>query len=145
MATLNAYSFTSVARYRRFFQDYNITPNILLGRKINPNTPLTLNGPQGRYDLVCGLPIQQTINLPEETNVDLYEIRRSGDGFAIGVFYVKDGGVQPNATELPFDQLYFRVIDFDYVRGNTSGGGKTRHRRRKSRMSKGKKRQTRKK
>ena len=41
--------------------------------------------------------------------------------------------------------MYFRVIDFDYVRGNTSGGGKTRHRRRKSRMSKGKKRQTRKK
>ena len=142
MATLDAYYFTSVERYRTFFQGYNITPNILLDRKIHPNTHLTLNGPQGNCTIVYGH-LQHPTYLPEQTNVDLYNITKNN--FVIGMFYVVDGGVQPNATELPFDQMYFRVIDFDFVRRNTSGGGKTRHRRRKSRMSKGKKRQTRKK
>lgn len=139
---LGPYSFTSVERYRTFFQDYNITPNILLDRKIHPNSPLPLNGPQGTYILVCDT-LPQAYYLPEQTNVDLYEIRK--DGFTIGSFYATDGLVQPNATELPFDRMYFRLVKFDYVRSNTNGGGKTRHRRRKSRMSKGKKRQTRKK
>lgn len=143
MATLDPNYFISVERYRTFFQNYNITPNILLGRKIHPDQHLSLNGPQGSCTLVCGNPIPQSVVLPEETNVDLYQIRK--DGLNIGSFYVIDGGVQPNATELPFDRMYFRVLKFDYVRGNTSGGGKTIHRRRKSRMSKGKKRQTRKK
>lgn len=143
MDALGAYYFSSVERYRTFFQNYNITPNILLGRKIHPNQLLPLNGPQGSCILLCDT-LPQALYLPEETNVDLYEIRKD-DGLVIGSFYVTDGGVQPNATELPFDKMYFKVVKLDYVRGNTSGGGKTRHRRRKSRMSKGKKRQTRKK
>ena len=142
MATLDAYYFTSVERYRTFFQNYNITPNILLDRKIHPNTPLTLNGPQGSCTILYGH-LPHPTYLPEQTNVDLYHIIRNN--LVFGMFYVVDGGVQPNATELPFVQMYFRLIKFEFVRGNTSGGGKTRHRRRKSRMSKGKKRQTRKK
>ena len=144
MAALGAYYFSSVESYRTFFQNYNITPNILVDRKIHPNEPLTLYGPQGICTLLCGNPISQPIHWPEETNVDLYEIRIN-HSFVIGAFYVKEGGVQISATELPLDKMYFRVVKFDFVGSNTSGGGKTRHRRRKSRMSKGKKRQTRKK
>ena len=139
---LDAYYFTSVERYRTFFQGYNITPNILLDRKVHPNTHLPLNGPQGNCTIAYAH-LEHSSFFPEQTNVDLYNITKNN--FVIGIFYVVDGGVQPNATELPFDQMYFRVVKFDFVRGNTSGGGKTRHRRRKSRMSKGKKRQTRKK
>jgi len=139
---LDAYYFTSVERYRTFFQNYNITPNILLDRKVHPNTPLTLNGAQGNCTIAYGhLPLSHY--LPEETNLDLYNITKNN--FVIGMFYVTNGGVQPNATELPFDNMYFRVVKFDFVHSNTGGGGKTRHRRRKSRMSKGKKRQTHKK
>ena len=136
---LDAYYFTSVERYRTFFQNYNITPNILLDRKVHPNTHLTLNGPQGNCTIAYAH-LAHSSFFPEQTNVDLYNITKNN--FVIGIFYVVDGGVQPNATELPFDQMYFRVVKFDFVRGNTGGGGKTRHRRRKSRMSKGKKRQT---
>ena len=142
MATLDAYYFSSVERYRTFFQNYNITPNILLDRKIHPNSPLPLNGPQGNCTIAYGH-ITHSHYLPEETNVDLYYITKNN--FLVGTFYVTDDPIQPNATELPFDKMYFKVVKFDYVRGNTNGGGKTRHRRRKSRMSKGKKRQTRKK
>lgn len=140
MAALGPSYFSTVERYRTFFQNYNITPNVLVGRKVNPNQPLPLNGPQGNCILICET-IREPIGLPEETVVDLYQVRQNG--LTIGSFYVTDGGVKTSDTELPFDKMYFRV--FDYVRGNTSGGGKTRHRRRKSRMSKGKKRQTRKK
>lgn len=142
MATLDAYYFSSVERYRTFLQNYNITPNILVGRKINPGSPLPLNGLQGNCSIVYGH-LPQAIFAPEETNVDFYIITKNNKD--IGGFYVTDGGVEISATELPFDKMYFRVVKFDFVRGNTSGGGKTRHRRRKSRMSKGKKRQTRKK
>jgi hypothetical protein len=75
MAALGAYYFSSVKSYRTFFQNYNITPNILVDRKIHPNSPLPLNGPQGNCTLVCGVPLPQAIHLSEETNVDLYEIR----------------------------------------------------------------------
>ncbi len=146
---LDVYYFSSVERYRRFFEDYAVTLNRLKALKYDRNGRLR----QGKTSLSlgdCELEYHRSKpreSLPEHTSdVDVYRIIK--DNYVIGVIDVLDGGVSyhlPPLAELPFDKMHFRVVKLYTVPAvNTSVGGKTRHRMRKSRVSKGKKRQTRK-
>ena len=154
LPSLDAYYFSSVERYRRFFRDYAVTLDRLKALKYDRNGRLR----QGKTSLSLGdceleyLRFKRRESSPEHTSdVDIYRIIK--DNYVIGAIYVLDGGIQssvspelpPPFAELPFDKMYFRVVTLNTVPAvDTIVGGKTRHRMRKSRLSKGKKRQTRK-
>ncbi len=151
---LDVYYFSSVERYRRFFEDYAVTLNRLKVLKYHTNgriregTPhINLDGPLGRSCVLEYQRLKRRVSSPEHTtDEDVYRIIK--DDYVIGVIKVQDGGISydlPPLAELPFDKMHFRVVKLDTVTADEiSVGGKTRHRIRKSRVSKGKKRQTRK-
>jgi hypothetical protein len=157
VTSLDAYYFSSVQRYRTFFQDYEVTLDRLKalkyknGRLREGNPYLNLGGPLGDCLLEYRRFKRRESSPEHTTDVDIYRIIK--DNYVIGAIYILDGGVQssvspelpPPSAVLPFDKMYFRVVTLDTVPAvDTIVGGKTSHRRRKSRVSKCKKRQTRK-
>jgi hypothetical protein len=120
---LGAYYFSSVQRYKTFFQDYRVTSDVLIG--INDGSEVGLHGPCDscfawiRYVR----PKYRREPIPPElgnVNVDVYYICESQTTISsiIGEFYVTRGALQKSATELPFDKMYFRISKSSYVNGN---------------------------
>jgi len=116
---LGAYYFSSVQRYKTFFQDFRVTSDVLID--INDGSEVGVYGP---YDCLAFIryvrPKYLREPIPPElgnVNVDVYYITESSRT-VIGEFYVTRGALQKSATELPFDKMYFRISKSSYVNGN---------------------------
>ena len=119
---LGAYYFSSVQRYKTFFQDFRVTSDVLID--INDGSEVGVYGP---YDCLAFIryvrPKYLREPIPPElgnVNVDVYYISESYTAYStvIGEFYVTRGALQKSATELPFDKMYFRISKSSYVNGN---------------------------
>jgi hypothetical protein len=119
---LGAYYFSSVQRYKTFFQDYRVTSDDLIG--INDGSEVGVYGPYSRLAFIRYVrPKYLREPIPPElgnVNVDVYYISESHtvNSSVIGEFYVTRGALQKSATELPFDKMYFRISKSSYVNGN---------------------------
>jgi len=116
---LGAYYFSSVQRYKTFFQDFRVTSDVLID--INDGSEVGVYGP---YDCLAFIryvrPKYLREPIPPElgnVNVDVYYIREY-TSTVIGEFYVTRGALQKSSTELPFDKMYFRISKSSYVNGN---------------------------
>lgn len=118
---LGAYYFSSVQRYKTFFQDYRVTSDVLIG--INDGSEVGVYGPYRLAFIRYVRPKYRREPIPPElgnVNVDVYYICESHTTISsiIGEFYVTRGALQKSATELPFDKMYFRISKSSYVNGN---------------------------
>jgi hypothetical protein len=120
---LGAYYFSSVQRYKTFFQDYRVTSDDLIG--INDGSEVGVYGPDRKLAFIRYVrPKYRREPIPPElgnVNVDVYYISESHTAYStvIGEFYVTRGALQKSSRELPFDKMYFRIIGkSSYVNGN---------------------------
>ncbi len=120
---LGAYYFSSVQRYKTFFQDYRVTSDDLIG--INDGSVVGVYGPDRKLAFIRYVrPKYLREPIPPElgnVNVDVYYISESHTAYStvIGEFYVTRGALQKSSRELPFDKMYFRIIGkSSYVNGN---------------------------
>jgi len=128
--------FDSFERYRQFFVNFGVTvQDLKICKYTNRSITKTL------YN------INRLISyLPNSVEYDDPEFSIGSDKFMIRQvsltpttpfgFFVVNGGIRDEDTEIPFDRMYFRLTKFELVPYNQRQGGKTMRRRRKSKKIK---------
>jgi hypothetical protein len=134
------YIFRSVEDYRRFFNEFGVTNQDLKECKLN-------GGWIEKHSDSSDNVVIKYFYFNGEDNEDMLPVFNIGsDVFSIGVaplqdeldsgFFVVNGGVRDQDTEIPFNRMYFRLTKFELVPYNQRQGGKTMRRRRKSKKIK---------